>query len=196
MGCVGDDEFARKMAETVAADGVTARYAVDAGAPTGTCAVCIVGGERSLVANLAAANNFKAEHALKPDNWALVEAARVVYSAGFFITVSPESIAAAAKHCAEHDKIYCMVRFCLCLCLWLCFWLWLFLCLGGGIGVCRLGKRRRQNLTPNNLLGFGLLCFGCLGVVGALLLFAREGGTHNQNLTQQTPPSPQKKHPP
>lgn len=32
---------------------------VDTTAATGTCAVCIVGGERSLVANLAAANNFK-----------------------------------------------------------------------------------------------------------------------------------------
>lgn len=32
---------------------------VDEAVPTGTCAVCIVGGERSLVANLAAANNFK-----------------------------------------------------------------------------------------------------------------------------------------
>ena len=27
--------------------------------PTGTCGVCIVGGERTLVANLAAANNYK-----------------------------------------------------------------------------------------------------------------------------------------
>jgi hypothetical protein len=81
---------------------------VDAATPTGTCAVCIVGGERSLVANLAAANNFKADHLRQPSNWAVLEAARVVYSAGFFITVSPESIMAAAKHCAEHDKAYCM----------------------------------------------------------------------------------------
>lgn len=34
-------------------------YQVDSTTPTGTCAVCIVGGERSLVANLAAANNLK-----------------------------------------------------------------------------------------------------------------------------------------
>ena len=33
---------------------------VDADAPTGTCATCILDGERSLVANLAAANNYKA----------------------------------------------------------------------------------------------------------------------------------------
>lgn len=108
MGCVGDDEFAQKMTATAAKDGVNVKYMVDATTATGTCAVCIVGGERSLVANLAAANNFKADHVQKPDNWAVVEAARVIYSAGFFITVSPESIMAAAQHCAAHDKIYCM----------------------------------------------------------------------------------------
>ena len=41
-------------------------------------------------------------------HWKLVEAARVIYSAGFFITVSPESILAVAKHCTEQGKIYCM----------------------------------------------------------------------------------------
>lgn len=51
---------------------------------------------------------MQADHVQKPDNWAVVEAARVIYSAGFFITVSPESIMAAAQHCAAHDKIYCM----------------------------------------------------------------------------------------
>lgn len=43
-------------------------------------------------------------------NWDLVEKARVVYCTGFFITVSPASIAAVASHCAANDKIYCMVR--------------------------------------------------------------------------------------
>jgi len=38
---------------------VQAHYMVDESTPTGTCAACIVGGERSLVANLAAANNYK-----------------------------------------------------------------------------------------------------------------------------------------
>lgn len=34
-------------------------YQVDDSAPTGTCGVCIMDGERSLVANLGAANNYK-----------------------------------------------------------------------------------------------------------------------------------------
>lgn len=82
---------------------------VDPVASTGTCAVCVVGGERSLVANLAAANLYKTEHVLMPENWSLVQAARMVYCTGFFITVSPDSIALVAKHCAENDKIFAMV---------------------------------------------------------------------------------------
>ena len=38
---------------------VQVSYHVDSSTPTGTCATCIMGGERSLVANLAAANNYK-----------------------------------------------------------------------------------------------------------------------------------------
>lgn len=35
------------------------RYQIDPSTPTGKCAVCVTGIERSLVAHLAAANNFK-----------------------------------------------------------------------------------------------------------------------------------------
>lgn len=62
---------------------------MDESTPTGTCSACIMGGERSLVANLAAANNYKIDHLKKPDNWAVVEAAKAIYSAGVSITVSP-----------------------------------------------------------------------------------------------------------
>lgn len=85
------------------------QYMIDSSLPTGTCAVCVINnGERSLVANLAAANNMKIDHMQQPDNWSIVEKARVVYSAGFFITVSPDSMMTAAKHCCDHDKIYCL----------------------------------------------------------------------------------------
>ena len=48
------------------------------------------------------------DHVKQQQHWKLVEAARVIYSAGFFITVSPESILSVAKHCTEQGKIYCM----------------------------------------------------------------------------------------
>lgn len=115
MGCVGKDKFAELMAATCREkDGVDARYMVDESTATGTCAVCVVGGERSLVANLAAANNFKVDFLKQEENMAVLQKARVVYSAGFFITVSPESIMVCAEHCASvkssdgKKKQYCM----------------------------------------------------------------------------------------
>jgi adenosine kinase len=106
MGSVGADHYAEELKKTATADGVNVRYHVDADTPTGTCAACIVGGERSLVANLAAANNYKVDHLKRPENWSVVESARVFYSAGFFITVSPESMLSVAQHAAAHDKVY------------------------------------------------------------------------------------------
>ena len=51
---------------------------------------------------------LQAEHLREPENWELVKQARVFYSAGFFITVSPESILEVAKHACENNKVYCM----------------------------------------------------------------------------------------
>lgn len=66
MGCVGDDEYSAKMRQVCASDGVNVQYMVDAATPTGTCAVCVVDSDRSLVANLAAANNYKVR---RPENY-------------------------------------------------------------------------------------------------------------------------------
>ena len=108
MGCVGKDGFADEMKKACVADGVNANYMVDEATPTGTCGVLVKDGERSLVAALNAANNYKVDHLEKPENWKLVTDARFYYSAGFFLTVSPESMLKVAKHSAEEGKCYCM----------------------------------------------------------------------------------------
>jgi len=108
MGCVGEDEYAQKMRDACKQDGVNALYMVDKSIPTGTCAVCITGNDRSLVANLSAANNYKATHLQEKSNWAVLEQAKVMYSAGFFVTVSPESIELAAQQAAKSGALYCM----------------------------------------------------------------------------------------
>lgn len=108
VGCIGEDEFGGKLKESVAKDGVNAHYMVDSSTPTGTCGCCILGGERSLVANLAAANNYKIDHFKKPEVAELLEAARVIYTAGFFMTVSPDTMLHAAKTACESGKIFCM----------------------------------------------------------------------------------------
>ena len=106
MGCVGKDGFADEMKKACLADGVNANYMVDEATPTGTCGVLVNGGERSLVAALNAANNYKIDHLSQPENWKLVEDARFYYSAGFFLTVSPDSMLKVAKHSAEEGKCY------------------------------------------------------------------------------------------
>lgn len=108
IGCIGKDEFGEKMKEATMKDGLNAVYMEDETTATGTCAACIMGGERSLVANLSAANNYKFEHLQKAENWAIVEKAKFYYMSGFFITVSPESILSVAKHAAENDKCFMM----------------------------------------------------------------------------------------
>uniref|UniRef100_A0A8C1C0M8 Adenosine kinase n=1 Tax=Cyprinus carpio carpio TaxID=630221 RepID=A0A8C1C0M8_CYPCA len=86
---------------------VDAHYYEQSQEPTGTCAACITGDNRSLVANLAAANCYNKEKHLDVDsNWSLVEKARVYYIAGFFLTVSPESILKVAKHASDNNKIF------------------------------------------------------------------------------------------
>ncbi|CAN6484668.1 unnamed protein product [Victoria cruziana] len=108
MGCIGKDKFGEEMAKNSKLAGVNVHYYEDESAPTGTCAVCVVGGERSLVANLSAANCYKSDHLKKPENWALVEKAKFIYIAGFFLTVSPESIQLVAEHAAANKKVFTM----------------------------------------------------------------------------------------
>jgi adenosine kinase len=108
MGCIGEDANGNKMKEACATDGVKTSYMVDGSTPTGCCAVLINTPERSLCTNLNAANNFKVEHLKKPENWKICEDAKITYSAGFFITVSPDSMRAACAQAAKTNKIYCV----------------------------------------------------------------------------------------
>merc|ERR1711908_165449 len=108
MGCVGQDEFADKMKASCEKDGVNTCYMVDASTETGSCAVLIEGIERSLCTNLKAANNFKVDHVQKPDNLKIVQGAKIIYSAGFFITVSTDSMRLAQAEAVKSGAKYCL----------------------------------------------------------------------------------------
>jgi len=108
IGCVGKDESAAKMLAACAKDGVKTAYMVDEATPTGCCAVLVNGIERSLCTNLNAANNYKITHMQQEANMAIVKAAKIIYSAGFFITVSPDSMKLAAEEVAKTDAYYCL----------------------------------------------------------------------------------------
>lgn len=108
IGCVGKDEFGAQLKKSAEADGVTVHYLEDEKEQTGTCAVLIKDKERSLIANLAAANCYKKAHMETEPIKKVWEAAQFVYIAGFFLTVSPESAHAVGAHCCEKGKTFAM----------------------------------------------------------------------------------------
>jgi len=106
IGSIGDDENGRIINEAATKDGVQTHYHVSKGTRTGSCAVLVRDKERSLVADLGAANEYKHYHFESPEIQQLLPKIDIVYSAGFFLTVSPETVVQLGKHCAEHNKIF------------------------------------------------------------------------------------------
>jgi len=106
VGCVGNDDYAKKMKECAEADGVKTHFLTNKETPTGTCACLIVDKERSLCANLAAANEYKVDHMKSIKS--VYEPVKFTYIAGFFITVSPDTIMLLAKHCLEQKTTFAM----------------------------------------------------------------------------------------
>jgi len=110
FGSVGADSRAKTLIDNAQETGVNMKCQVNGQHPTGTCACLITsdGKNRSLVANLAAANDFTKGHLEDKDMWKIVEEADYYYIGGFFLTVSPESILEVAKHASEHNKYLMM----------------------------------------------------------------------------------------
>ncbi|CAH6719954.1 adenosine kinase [[Candida] jaroonii] len=104
FGCVGNDVYKDKLVEANSQYGLTTKYMIDEEHETGKCAALIYQHHRSLVTDLAAANHFKPEHFDIPENWKIVENAKVFYIGGFHLTVSPEAIVKLGKHAAENNK--------------------------------------------------------------------------------------------
>lgn len=108
MGCVGADPYAKQLEECATSDGVLVHYMKDEKVPTGTCAALIKDGERALVTNLDAANNFKPTHLETEQAKEIIAAAKVYYSAGFFLTVSVESLVQVAEQFLAEKKTFCL----------------------------------------------------------------------------------------
>lgn len=108
IGCVGDDKFGKELEKCATSDGVKVHYRKDAETPTGTCAVLVKDQERSLIANLAAANKYQIDHMESDESRTIYEAAKIVYIAGFFLTVSPPTIMKLAEHCHDNNKTFIM----------------------------------------------------------------------------------------
>lgn len=109
FGCIGEDAYGKKLVEKAVEAGVNMKPQVNHENDTGTCAVLVNGQNRSLVANLAAANHFKRTHFDNKEVMDIVNKADYFYIGGFFLTVSPESILELAKHASDNNK-YCMTN--------------------------------------------------------------------------------------
>lgn len=108
FGCVGDDENGKTLEKCAQSDGVYVHYMKDTETPTGCCAALIKEGERSLVTNLDAANNFKPSHLATDEAKKIIELAKIYYCAGFFLTVSVPSLVEVAEHAVANDKTFCL----------------------------------------------------------------------------------------
>ncbi|KAF7729561.1 hypothetical protein EC973_004236 [Apophysomyces ossiformis] len=108
LGAVSDDQFAEVMKKAAEDDGLHTNYMVNKEIATGTCACLITGHNRSLVANLAAAETFKLEWLQQTENWSLIENAKYYYFGGFFLSHDGGygSALAVSKHAAENNKIF------------------------------------------------------------------------------------------
>ncbi|KAH3862597.1 hypothetical protein DPMN_025566 [Dreissena polymorpha] len=108
FGCVSSDEYGDILGEKAREMGVNVQFQYTDKDSTGTCAVILTGNDRSLCANLAAANHFTEDHLDVPENWALVEKAQYFYCSSFPLTVCPSAVLRLAKHSYEKGKTFCM----------------------------------------------------------------------------------------
>jgi adenosine kinase len=108
FGAVGSDSYGETLERCASEDGVLVCYQKNESVSTGTCAVLVHGGERSLVANLAAANTFSIDHLETPTAQDIIKNAKVFYITGFFLTVSVDSILLIGRHAVANNQIFAL----------------------------------------------------------------------------------------
>jgi len=106
IGCIGKDQYGETLETAAKADGVDVHYLCDDSTQTGTCACLIVNHERTLVANLGAANKYAKSHFDSDEIQAKLNKAKFLYSAGFFLTVSTDTLVDIGKHAVENNKLF------------------------------------------------------------------------------------------
>jgi adenosine kinase len=104
IGSVGKDENGQRLKSVATEEGVKVLYHEDPEAATGICAVLITGRNRSMVANLAAANNYKKEHFDSELVQQAVQKAKMFYGTGYFLTVSSETLVSLGQYAAKSNK--------------------------------------------------------------------------------------------
>ncbi|KAJ3554033.1 hypothetical protein NM688_g3312 [Phlebia brevispora] len=107
-GCVGNDDLAEQLKAANKREGLAQVYQVKEGEKTGACGVIITGHNRSLVTTLRAAEKFEKAHLSSPEVAPLVDAAKVYYVEGFFLTHGSESALELSKKASEASKVFAL----------------------------------------------------------------------------------------
>ncbi|ORC90981.1 adenosine kinase [Trypanosoma theileri] len=106
VGCASDDRYGKILRESAEKDGVTMALEYTTKEPTGSCAVCITGKERTLVANLAAANCLSAEHVSSTTVQKHLAESKITYFTGFTLTLDVNYVLRAAQKTREVGGIF------------------------------------------------------------------------------------------
>ena len=104
-GCVGDDDLAEQLKAANKREGLDEAYLVKKGEKTGACAVIITGHDRSLVTNPVAAEKFEQAYLSSPEVAPLIDAAKVYYVEGYFLTHGTKSALEVAQQASEAGKV-------------------------------------------------------------------------------------------
>jgi adenosine kinase len=108
FGSVGKDANADILLKAATSSGVFMHTSSTGEKPTGTCAVLVTGHERSLVANIAAAEKFDINLLGDAVASAALGSAKALYVTGFFLTHSPEAALRLGKTAAERNIPFVM----------------------------------------------------------------------------------------
>lgn len=97
VGCIGTDRYGRVLREAAEKYGVEMAVETTDKAPTGTCAVAVVGKERSLLANLGASNELSKEHMQSSVVAKLHEECSIFYCTGYALILDVEYVLQVAR---------------------------------------------------------------------------------------------------
>ncbi|XP_050535489.1 uncharacterized protein C05D11.1-like isoform X4 [Daktulosphaira vitifoliae] len=99
FGAVGKDKYSDILKQKANEEGLTVHYQFTPEKPTGTCAVIVTnkGKDRSLCANLSAAQTFSEDHLQLPENRAIIENAKFYLTTGFFLQVNVKAVKRVAE---------------------------------------------------------------------------------------------------
>jgi len=102
LGGLGKDDSGAVLESLVNSDAVLTAFAKQEDLPTGHCIALVEGAERTLAANLGAANKFSAEDLWQGNNRTLLEGSKVIYVEGYFLSHSPEATMELARFAQKH----------------------------------------------------------------------------------------------